>query len=98
MMNANQERGPEHSPCVRGGYLHSFRKRGLVNTAKAFTGELIGTFIMCFCGIGAVATATLFGALTGPGQVGLGGEGPVPHAVHDALLSRLQYGCGIPFA
>ena len=26
---------------------------------------------MCFCGIGAVATATLFGALTGPGQVGL---------------------------
>lgn len=26
---------------------------------------------MCFLGIGAVATATLFGALTGPGQVGL---------------------------
>ena len=26
---------------------------------------------MCFFGIGAVATATLFGALTGPGQVGL---------------------------
>ena len=42
-----------------------------MNTAKAFTGELIGTFIMCFAGIGAVATATLFGALTGPGQVGL---------------------------
>lgn len=42
-----------------------------MNTAKNFAGELIGTFIMCFCGIGAVATATLFGALTGPGQVGL---------------------------
>lgn len=42
-----------------------------MDTARAFTGELIGTFIMCFCGIGAVATATLFGALTGPGQVGL---------------------------
>lgn len=39
--------------------------------AKTFAGELIGTFIMCFCGIGAVATATLFGSLTGPGQVGL---------------------------
>ena len=39
--------------------------------ARQFTGELIGTFIMCFLGIGAVATATLFGALTGPGQVGL---------------------------
>ena len=47
------------------------RERGFVNTARAFTGEVIGTFIMCFCGIGAVATATLFGALTGPGQVGL---------------------------
>ena len=42
-----------------------------MNTASKFTGELIGTFIMCFCGIGAVATATLYGALTGPGQVGL---------------------------
>ena len=39
--------------------------------ARQFTGELIGTFMMCFLGIGAVATATLFGALTGPGQVGL---------------------------
>lgn len=39
--------------------------------AKLFAGELIGTFIMCFAGIGAVATATLFSALTGPGQVGL---------------------------
>ena len=38
---------------------------------RQFTGELIGTFMMCFLGIGAVATATLFGALTGPGQVGL---------------------------
>ena len=42
-----------------------------MNNVKAFTGEVIGTFIMCFIGIGAVATATLFGALTGPGQVGL---------------------------
>ena len=39
--------------------------------ARQFTGELIGTFLMCFLGIGAVAVATLFGALTGPGQVGL---------------------------
>lgn len=46
-------------------------ERGFVNTAKSFAGEFIGTFIMCFFGIGAVATATLFGALTGPGQVGL---------------------------
>lgn len=42
-----------------------------MNTASKFAGELIGTFIMCFAGIGAVATATLYGALTGPGQVGL---------------------------
>ena len=39
--------------------------------ARQFTGELIGTFMMCFFGIGAVAVATLFGGLTGPGQVGL---------------------------
>lgn len=38
---------------------------------KSFTGEVIGTSIMCFLGIGAVATATLFGAMTGPAQVGL---------------------------
>ncbi len=42
-----------------------------MKAVRTFTGELIGTFIMCFAGIGAVATATLFGALTGPGQVGL---------------------------
>ena len=35
-----------------------------MNTASKFAGELIGTFIMCFAGIGAVATATLYGALT----------------------------------
>lgn len=42
-----------------------------MNIAKSFAGEFIGTFIMCFFGIGAVAVATLFGSLTGPGQVGL---------------------------
>lgn len=42
-----------------------------MNIAKNFAGELIGTFIMCFCGIGAVAIATLFGSMTGPGQVGI---------------------------
>jgi glycerol uptake facilitator protein len=42
-----------------------------VKNARLFAGELIGTFIMCFAGIGAVATATLYSALTGPGQVGL---------------------------
>lgn len=34
-------------------------------------GEFIGTFLMCFFGIGAVATATLYGAHTGPFQVGI---------------------------
>lgn len=42
-----------------------------MNNIKYFTGEMIGTFIMCFCGIGAVAIATLFGSMTGPGQVGI---------------------------
>ncbi len=42
-----------------------------MDNVKSFAGELIGTFLMCFCGIGAVATATLYGSLTGPGQVGL---------------------------
>lgn len=53
------------------GKTFSTRKRGTVDTLKYFAGEFIGTFIMCFCGIGAVATATLFGSLTGPGQVGI---------------------------
>ncbi|MDU2500189.1 MIP/aquaporin family protein [Finegoldia magna] len=38
---------------------------------QGFTGEVIGTFLMCFLGIGAVATATLYQAHTGPFQVGI---------------------------
>lgn len=38
---------------------------------QGFTGEVIGTFLMCFLGIGAVATATLYQAHTGPFQVGM---------------------------
>lgn len=38
---------------------------------QGFTGEVIGTFLMCFLGIGSVATATLFQAHTGPFQVGV---------------------------
>ncbi|MFN2102998.1 MIP/aquaporin family protein [Finegoldia dalianensis] len=34
-------------------------------------GEIIGTFLMCFLGIGSVATATLYQAHTGPFQVGV---------------------------
>ncbi len=40
-------------------------------TVRAFIGEVLGTFIMCFFGIGAVATATLYNAHTGPFQVGM---------------------------
>ncbi len=43
----------------------------MLNTAKAFTGEFIGTFLMCFCGIGAVTVATLYGSMSGPGEIGL---------------------------
>ncbi len=38
---------------------------------REFTGEFIGTFLMVFFGVGAVAVSTLFKAYTGPLQVGL---------------------------
>lgn len=34
-------------------------------------GEIIGTFLMCFLGIGSVCTATLYQSYTGPFQVGV---------------------------
>ena len=40
-------------------------------TVREVMGEIIGTFLMCFFGIGAVATATIAGAHTGPFQVGM---------------------------
>lgn len=38
---------------------------------RGCVGEIIGTFLMCFLGIGAVCTATLYQAHTGPFQVGI---------------------------
>lgn len=38
---------------------------------RTFWGEFIGTFMMCFFGIGAVANTTLFSSMTGPFQVGM---------------------------
>lgn len=60
------------SPPMLKGKRHK-QKEGYIKMkiAKTLVGEIIGTFMMCFLGIGAVATATLYGALTGPGQVGL---------------------------
>lgn len=42
-----------------------------MKAVKLMTGEFIGTFMMCFFGIGAVAVASLFGAMNGPFQVGM---------------------------
>lgn len=54
-------------------YLSAINLKGapMGKTARDFIGETLGTFIMCFFGIGAVATATLFGAHTDPFQVGM---------------------------
>ena len=38
---------------------------------RLFAGEFIGTFIMVFFGVGAAATATLYGTMTGNYQVGM---------------------------
>lgn len=38
---------------------------------RLFTGEFIGTFMMCFFGIGAVAVTSLAGTMTGNYQVGM---------------------------
>lgn len=38
---------------------------------RLFTGEFIGTFMMCFFGIGAVAVTSLAGTMTGNFQVGM---------------------------
>lgn len=46
----------------------SYESNGMLKHA---TGEILGTFMMCFFGIGTVATATLYGAHTGPFQVGM---------------------------
>ncbi len=42
-----------------------------VKAVKLMAGEFIGTFMMCFFGIGAVAVTSLFGAMNGPFQVGM---------------------------
>ncbi len=42
-----------------------------MKTARLITGEFVGTFMMCFFGIGAVCVTSLFGAMTGPFQVGM---------------------------
>ena len=38
---------------------------------RLFTGEFVGTFLMVFFGVGAVAVTSLYGAMTGPFQVGM---------------------------
>lgn len=47
------------------------QKETIVKIRGLIAGEFIGTFMMCFFGIGAVAVSSLFGAMTGPFQVGM---------------------------
>lgn len=62
-------------------------------------GEILGTFIMVFLGVGAVATATLFGAHTGPFQVGLVWGLAVMIGIYCTRnLSAAHFNCAVSFA
>lgn len=62
-------------------------------------GEILGTFIMVFIGVGAVATATLFGAHTGPFQVGMAWGLAVAVAIYmTRSLSDAHFNTAVSFA
>ncbi len=62
-------------------------------------GEILGTFIMVFIGVGAVATATLFGAHTGPFQVGMAWGLAVAIAIYmTRSLSDAHFNTAVSFA